>query len=59
MKAKQRTLAVLVVLAVLLGGALWAVNRTKTALEEAADAASEGSIPLAAGAVVVILRRRK
>ena len=48
MKAKQRTLAVLVVLAILLGGALWAVNRTKTALEEAADAASEGSIPLAA-----------
>ena len=48
MKAKQRTLAVLVVLAVLLGGALWAVNRTKTVLEEAADAASEGSIPLAA-----------
>lgn len=46
MKAKQRTLLVLLAVAVLLGLALWAVTRSNTKAEEAASAAAEGTIPL-------------
>ena len=56
MKTKQRTLAVLLVLVLVLGGLLWFVSRSNAA-EEAASAAAEGSILLssfAAGDVTSI-----
>ena len=46
MKAKQRTLAMLVVLLAVLGLALWALNRSAAAEEAASSAAAEGTIPL-------------
>ena len=53
MKTKQRTLAVLLVLVLVLGGLLWFVSRSNAAEEAASSAAAEGSILLssfAAGA---------
>ena len=46
MKTKQRALLALLVAAVLLGAALWAVTRSNAKAEQAASAAAEGSIPL-------------
>ena len=46
MKTKQRTLAVLLVLILVLGGALFWLDRSNTQTEEAASAAAEGNIPL-------------
>ena len=48
MKTKQRTLAVLLVLVIVLGGLLWFVSRSNAAEEAASSAAAEGSIPSAA-----------
>ena len=48
MKTKQRTLAVLLVLVLVLGGLLWFVSRSNAAEEAASSAAAEGSIPSAA-----------
>ena len=55
MKAKQRTLVILLVLVLVLGGALFWLNRSNTQAEQAASAAAEGSITLssfAAGDVI-------
>ena len=46
MKTKQRALLALLVAAVLLGAALWAVTRSNAKAEKAASAAAEGNIPL-------------
>lgn len=46
MKAKQRTLAVLLVLVLVLSGLLFWLNRSNAQAEEAASAAAEGSITL-------------
>lgn len=46
MKTKQRTLAVLLALALVLGGLLWLVTRSNAAEETASSAAAEGSILL-------------
>lgn len=46
MKTKQRVLLSLLVAAVLLGAALWAVTCSNAKTEQAASAAAEGSIPL-------------
>ena len=46
MKTKQRTLAVLLALALVLGGLLWLVTRSNAAEEAASSAAAEGSIVL-------------
>ena len=46
MKTKQRTLAVLLVLVLVLGGLLWLVTRSNAAEEAASSAAAEGSIVL-------------
>lgn len=46
MKAKKRTLAVLLGLVLLLGGALFWLNRSNAQAEEAASAAAEGNITL-------------
>ena len=46
MKTKMRTLVVLLVLILALGGALFWMNRSNTQAEEAASAAAEGNIPL-------------
>lgn len=46
MKTKQRTLAVLVLLVFVLGGALFWLERSNTQAEEAASAAADGSIVL-------------
>ena len=46
MKTKQRTLAVLLVLVLVLGGLLWFVSRSNAAEEAASSAAAEGSILL-------------
>lgn len=46
MKTKQRTLAVLLVLILVLSGALFWLDRSNTQTEEAASAAAEGDIPL-------------
>ena len=46
MKTKKRTLVVLLVLILALGGALFWMNRSNTQAEEAASAAAEGNIPL-------------
>lgn len=46
MKTKKRTLVVLLVLILALGGALFWINRSNTQAEEAASAAAEGNIPL-------------
>ena len=57
MKTKQRTLAVLLVLVLVLGGLLWVVSRSNAAEETASSAAAEGSILLssfAAGDVTSI-----
>ena len=57
MKTKQRTLAVLLVLVLVLGGLLWFVSRSNAAEEAASSAAAEGSILLssfAAGNVTSI-----
>lgn len=57
MKTKQRTLAVLLVLVLVLGGLLWFVSRSNAAEEAASSAATEGSIVLssfAAGDVTSI-----
>ena len=57
MKTKQRTLAVLLVLVLVLGGLLWVVSRSNAAEEGASSAAAEGSILLssfAAGDVTSI-----
>ena len=57
MKTKQRTLAVLLVLVLVLGGLLWLVTRSNAAEEAASSAAAEGSIVLssfAAGDVTSI-----
>ena len=57
MKTKQRTLAVLLVLVLVLGGLLWLVTRSNVAEEAASSAAAEGSILLssfAAGDVTSI-----
>ena len=51
MKTKQRTLAVLLALAVLLGGALALVNRSNAKAGQAASEAAEGSIPLSSFAL--------
>ena len=45
MNAKRRTLAVLAAVIAVLGLALWALNR-RTAAEEAASSAADGTIPL-------------
>ena len=44
MKTKQRTLAVLLVLVLVLGGLLWFVSRSNAAEKAASSAAAEGSI---------------
>lgn len=57
MKTKQRTLAVLLVLVLVLGGLLWFVSRSNAAEEATSSAAAEGSILLssfAAGDVTSI-----
>ena len=57
MKTKQRTLAILLALVLVLGGLLWLVTRSNTAEEAASSAAAEGSILLssfAAGDVTSI-----
>lgn len=57
MKTKQRTLAVLLALVLVLGGLLWLVTRSNAAEEAASSAAAEGSILLssfAAGDVTSI-----
>ena len=57
MKTKQRTLAVLLVLVLVLGGLLWFVSRSNAVEEAASSAAAEGSILLssfAAGDVTSI-----
>ena len=57
MKTKQRTLAVLLALVLVLGGLLWLITRSNTAEEAASSAAAEGSILLssfAAGDVTSI-----
>ena len=57
MKTKQRTLAVLLVLVLVLGGLLWLIARSNAAEEAASSAAAEGSILLssfAAGDVTSI-----
>ena len=57
MKTKQRALAVLLVLILVLGGALFWLQRSNAQTEEAASAAAEGNIPLssfAAGEVETI-----
>lgn len=57
MKTKQRTLAVLLVLVLVLGGLLWFASRSNAAEEAASSAAAEGSILLssfAAGDVTSI-----
>ena len=57
MKTKQRTLAVLLVLVLVLGGLLWFVSRSNAAEEAASSDAAEGSILLssfAAGDVTSI-----
>ena len=46
MKTKQCVLLALLAAAVLLGAALWAVTRSNAKAEQAASAATEGSIPL-------------
>ena len=46
MKTKQRTLAVLLALVLVLGGLLWLVTRSNAAEEAASSAAAEGSIVL-------------
>ncbi len=46
MEAKRRTLGLLVVLAALLGAALWAVTQSNAASQAASSAAEEGSISL-------------
>ena len=46
MKTKQRVLLALLAAAVLLCAALWAVTRSNAKAEQAASAATEGSIPL-------------
>lgn len=46
MKTKKRTLVVLLVLILALGGALFWMNRSNTQAEEAASTAAEGNIPL-------------
>lgn len=46
MKAKQRTLVILLVLVLVLDGALFWLNRSNTQAEQAASAAAEGSITL-------------
>lgn len=46
MKTKQRTLAVLLVLVLVLGGLLFWLNRSNAQAEEAASAAAEGNITL-------------
>lgn len=46
MKAKQHTLAVLLVLVLVLGGALFWLNRSNAQAEEVASAAAEGNITL-------------
>ena len=46
MKTKQRTLAVLLALVLVLGGLLWLVTRSNAAEEAASSAAAEGSILL-------------
>lgn len=51
MKTKQRTLAVLLVLVLVLGGLLWFVSRSNAAEEAASSAAAEGSILLSSFAV--------
>lgn len=48
MRTKRRTLLLLVLLAAVLGAALWAVNRSNAAAQQAESAAAEGSIPLSA-----------
>ena len=57
MKTKQRTLTVLLVLVLVLGGLLWLITRSNAAEEAASSAAAEGSILLssfAAGDVTSI-----
>ena len=57
MKTKQRTLTVLLVLVLVLGGMLWLITRSNAAEEAASSAAAEGSILLssfAAGDVTSI-----
>ena len=46
MKTKQRTLAVLLVLVLVLGGLLWLITRSNAAEEATSSAAAEGSIVL-------------
>ena len=46
MKTKQRTLTVLLVLVLVLGGMLWLITRSNAAEEAASSAAAEGSIVL-------------
>lgn len=48
MKTKMRTLLALLILATVLGLALWGVTRSNTKAEEAASAAAEGTISLSA-----------
>ena len=55
MKTKQRTLAVLLVLVLVLGGLLWFVSRSNAAEEAASSAAAEGMLSsFAAGDVTSI-----
>ena len=46
MKTKQRTLAILLALVLVLGGLLWLITRSNAAEEAASSAAAEGSIVL-------------
>ena len=56
MKTKQRTLAVLLVLVIVLGGLLWFVSRSNAAEEAASSAAAEGSILLSSFAAGDVTR---
>lgn len=51
MKTKQRTLALLLVLVLILGGLLWLVTRSNAKEEVASSAAAEGTITLSSFAV--------
>ena len=46
MKTKQRSLAVLLAMVLVLGGLLWLITRSNAAEEAASSAAAEGSIVL-------------
>ena len=58
MEAKRRTLGLLVVLAALLGAALWAVTQSNAASQAASSAAAEDSLyPVDSSVVQAILQK--